>query len=492
MNNQNTHMITEKTNQIKKEIKEKFIECSSVSTSHGYPNIFRTKYLPIKILWLFCLSIAIGMCLFLLIRGIKAYLEYGVVTSIEMVEERPALFPTISICDLNKFTSKESDDLIKDVYFKEYGINLTEDNYYQKDISDLFYDSVYYKAAAKATNPSFGDLNRKKLGFKLDKVFNECSFNNQQCDSTDFSYFWDYTYGNCYKFNSGFNSSGNSVPLKYSYKPGYDQGFNLVLLFNEKENLFSHFYNYGVTIFIHNNTHYPIVTDGIEILSGTNVNIGIKKTLTHKYPEPYSDCKDLSSYNSYFYKFLTQSNKSYRQSDCFELLVQRNNINNCSCYDLYYPQIYNYSTPCMNSSQFECADNSYYDFWENFKDSYSSECPLECDFIDFDYTYSSSDFDIESFFLENYYEKPDESVDLKSIKKRIVSFYVYYSQLRYTEIKETPSMSLIDLLANIGGTIGLFIGISVLSFVEIVEFLMEIIIIYFEKRKEARKLKIQN
>jgi hypothetical protein len=55
-----------------------------------------------------------------------------------------------------------------------------------------------------------------------------------------------------------------------------------------------------------------------------------------------------------------------------------------------------------------------------------------------------------------------------------------------------PSINIVDLLANIGGTIGLFVGISVLSFVEIIEAIMEIIIIYFEKRREARKYTIQN
>ena len=493
MNSQD-YMITEKKNQIKKEIKEKFVELSSFSTSHGYPNIFRTKYLSIKILWLFCLSIAIGLCLFLLIRGIKAYLEYGVVTSIEMVEERPALFPTISICDLNKFETNDSADLIKDVYFKEYGINLTEKIKNYQDVV-LFYEDVYKLASAKAANPSFGDSNRKKLGFNLADILGWCLFNNdyQICDADKFEWSYDYTYGNCYKFNSGFNSTGKSVPLKYTTKPGYTNGLSLFLLIDETDNEYSRFniqkYQ-GVVLFIHNNTHNPIISNGIQVYAGTNVNIGIKKTLTHKYPEPYSDCKDLSSFSSYFYDILTQSNKSYRQRDCFDLLLQRNIINNCSCYDLRYSQLYN-ATPCLNSSQLDCAEDIYLNFWNMKTYSYSSECPLECDFVDFDFTYSASDYDAYGLYTLLNGVKPTND-ELNSFKNKVVSINVYFSELRYTEITETPSTSLIDLLANIGGTIGLFIGISVLSFVEIVEFLMEIIIIYYEKRKEARKLKIQN
>jgi acid-sensing ion channel 5 len=482
MNQKNIEIIFEKKNQKNVELKKKFIEWSSVSTSHGYPNIFRTKHTSVKILWAICLVVSISLCLFLLIRGIKAFLEFDVVTSIKTVEERPALFPSITICDIKKFKSDASADLFKDIYLTKYGINLTEDNFYSKNVSSL-YNNVIDLATAIATNPGYGDTNRKKLGFKLDEILGGCSFNNKECNITDFKYFWDYNYGNCYTFNIGFNSSGDAVPLKYSYKPGYFDGLSIELFFEEKEYMFSNVFNQGATLFIHNNTHKPIFSNGIEILTGNSVNIGIKKTLTHKYPDPYSDCKDLSSVNSYFYDILTQSNKSYRQSDCFELLLQRNVIKNCSCYDLQFPQLYN-ATPCLNLTQIGCASDQYFSFWDENSNTFTSECPLECESVDFDFTYSISDLDIERFYINRFYQKPNEDVDLASLKKRVVDIYVYFTQLKYTEITEMPTTTVIDLLASVGGTIGLFVGISVLSFVEIIEFIMESIFIYLEKRKD--------
>ena len=482
MNKTKVEIIFEKKNQKKTELKKKFVEWSSASTSHGYPNIFRTKHTSIKILWAICLVVSISLCLFLLIRGIKAFLEFDVVTSIKTVEERPALFPSITICEINKFKSEDSADLIKEIYFTEYGINLTKDNFYDENVLNLYYN-VYELATVIATNPDFGDANRKKLGFDLNDILFECWFNSNQCNINDFKYFWDYNYGNCYTFNFGFNSSGDAVPLKYSYKPGYFEGLSMELVFEDKEYMFSNVFNQGATLFIHNNTHKPIFSNGIEILTGNSVNIGIKKTLTHKYPDPYSECKDLSSVNSYFYDILTQSNKSYRQSDCFELLLQRNVIKNCSCYDLQFPQLYN-ATPCLNLTQIACASDEYFYFWDENSNTFSSECPLECDSVDFDFTYSISDLDIERFYINRYFEKPNEDVDLASLKKRVVDIYVYFTQLKYTEITEVPTTTIIDLLANVGGTIGLFVGISVLSFVEIIEFIMESIFIYLEKRKD--------
>jgi hypothetical protein len=44
-------------------------------------------------------------------------------------------------------------------------------------------------------------------------------------------------------------------------------------------------------------------------------------------------------------------------------------------------------------------------------------------------------------------------------------------------------MNIFDLIASIGGNLGLFIGISFLSFAEIIEILGEIIIILLEKKQ---------
>jgi len=42
-------------------------------------------------------------------------------------------------------------------------------------------------------------------------------------------------------------------------------------------------------------------------------------------------------------------------------------------------------------------------------------------------------------------------------------------------------MQFIDLISNIGGSLGLFVGISFISFLELFEILVEIIFIYSEK-----------
>jgi hypothetical protein len=59
---------------------------------------------------------------------------------------------------------------------------------------------------------------------------------------------------------------------------------------------------------------------------------------------------------------------------------------------------------------------------------------------------------------------------------------VFYDRLSYTEITEKPSVPFVDLVSNVGGTFGLFIGISLLSFLEVVELIYEMLSIFSNKK----------
>ena len=60
-----------------------------------------------------------------------------------------------------------------------------------------------------------------------------------------------------------------------------------------------------------------------------------------------------------------------------------------------------------------------------------------------------------------------------------VKLLVYYERPEYTVIDQIAQMTVFDLISNIGGNLGLFIGISFLSFAELIELLVEIILIIY-------------
>jgi hypothetical protein len=64
----------------------------------------------------------------------------------------------------------------------------------------------------------------------------------------------------------------------------------------------------------------------------------------------------------------------------------------------------------------------------------------------------------------------------------------YYQNLQYSLLKEIPKTKTFDLASNIGGTLGLFIGVSFISFVEIIETFLEFLILIFKKHKVSDKV----
>ena len=52
-----------------------------------------------------------------------------------------------------------------------------------------------------------------------------------------------------------------------------------------------------------------------------------------------------------------------------------------------------------------------------------------------------------------------------------------------------PAMTIITLVSNIGGVLGLFLGISFLSFVEVFELGFDIFLIVYKKLKFREKIK---
>jgi hypothetical protein len=68
----------------------------------------------------------------------------------------------------------------------------------------------------------------------------------------------------------------------------------------------------------------------------------------------------------------------------------------------------------------------------------------------------------------------------KNFTKTFFSINVYFSDLKYTLITQQPKYEIFDLISNVGGILGLFLGISFISFLEIFEVFAEFIYVYFK------------
>ena len=72
---------------------------------------------------------------------------------------------------------------------------------------------------------------------------------------------------------------------------------------------------------------------------------------------------------------------------------------------------------------------------------------------------------VYDYLINEQYSNLPNIKHIKSVlHNKILELNVYYDDLSYTLIEEDKKMDLIDVMANVGGTLGLFLGVSFLSF----------------------------
>ena len=88
----------------------KSLESSSI---HAVPNIIRNDNLIIKFIWFLCFIISTSVCVWFIIIGLNDFFKFDVTTKIDVVYKSEIIFPVISICNLNQFTTSYSKNILK-------------------------------------------------------------------------------------------------------------------------------------------------------------------------------------------------------------------------------------------------------------------------------------------------------------------------------------------------------------------------------------------
>ena len=356
-------------------IKKKLNEMPAIGQNSGYQKMLSNPKRPIKVLWGICFVISICLFSYMIFTSIKNYLKFDVVTKIRMNDEIPTPYPTISICNIDPFVTENASKFIVDVYRNKLGLNVTKENWHSKEIYDIVRNSKQMMLS-NAFNPKLEDEMRKSFGFMLKDILHKCTYNLNTCSDEDFTWFFSFDHGNCFRFNSGLNNNKVAIPIRNSTKPGDYYGLKLYFVLGSSNNYFGIAESEGLKIFVHNNSFEPLSFEGIEVKSATMTNIGIKRTFTYKSPAPYSDCIDVTKSKSVLYKHFADSKKVYRQVDCLDLCLQRYIIDGCSCYYLKFPKLFD-REPCLNNTDVDCAKEHYAKFIEkNIKEVCSADCPL--------------------------------------------------------------------------------------------------------------------
>ncbi len=251
-------------------------------------------------------------------------------------------------------------------------------------------------------------------------------------------------------------------------------------------------YKTGLYVVVHNQSTVPFtLRSGIYIPAGYETYVGVNRVITNKMGKPYSECLEgLTSDNTYAKKLFGYFNDLnvtyYDQQFCFTLCYQDKLINECGCCDINTPIIKN-SKYCASDTEMKCMKN----FDANFSKSdmnviCESACAEQCDSVEYKLDVSQATFPTLTYLkvLQTDYNNGDifpqnvPDSELKEFgRENFLKIIVNYDNLYYTLIEESPSMTSEGLFANVGGNLGLFIGLSILSLIEIFELFVTFVVV---------------
>ena len=479
----------------KHKIKKILIDIVLSSTSHGLPNIFKSNRLLLKIMWTFFLLVSLSYCSFSIIKSINSYYSWEYVTNIDIIQEVPTEFPAISICNLNIYVTDYAKSLLNQILLQVANISR------RNTINESYLNSLRTKYLFHfiSMSDNFTDENRRNFSLPLKDFLIDCNFGISKCSADEFDWYYSMHHGNCYTFNNGRNFKGQIQPIRNSSQAGSFNGLRLELFLGNQTDVPHLISNSGVRVFVNNKSFTPRIMEGIDISNGELSNIIISRTFINKLANLYSDChsnlNDLNAFKSEIYKAIIISNKTYTQNHCFDFCFQREMVKVCGCYIPFTNKLNSYNK-CDNITEVQCGlrlSESFYK--QDINKICSPFCPLECNDVTYSLSVSHSNFPnpqyaeflkkqpiIQSKFQNSKFSHNDSlKIDNYELKNSIVAITLYYDDLKYTVISQHSKMSFEDLLANIGGQLGLFIGISFLSFVEIFDALVQVIFLVCEQ-----------
>ena len=165
-----------------------------VSTFHALPKLVSpANSTGIKLMWTILAIASISLFIFMSARQLSDFLTFDVTTKINIINEAPIAFPTVTVCNINPFTSSLTDQVIDKLIDEFFNGS--------RELNDQESDELMDKFVLYTANPSFGDENRRALGRSLEETVVRCSFNYRECGVSNFSGVYMRDLGYCWQFN---------------------------------------------------------------------------------------------------------------------------------------------------------------------------------------------------------------------------------------------------------------------------------------------------
>lgn len=361
-------------------------------------------------------------------------------------------------------------------------------------------------------------------GIKLEDFIISCRFSGEECNVTkSFIKYFDPEYFNCFTFNPRAMQTGNTS----NRLNGAEYGLTVILFmgsagtFTTGESEVEYIIpgmeesnpamarGRGARIFVHPPNTLPTPASfGYDAPPGFSITLGVKARENVRIGEPHGNCTPSNPNANYKYSLETC------QSNCLQQTI----VNTCGCYDnkisipegkLRVPYCFHLpnmpmecmftgeplSDDCMKimtswSERMKCRKEVYENITKHGDDiSDGCMCNPPCNDIEYDASYSMSTvpdnehlfMSLLTGFLDNMPNAKKELLKKKhgeNFNEELTGFItrvnIHIADSNVIKTTEAPDYEAIRLISDIGGQLGLWIGISVMTLFEVLQLIVDI------------------
>uniref|UniRef100_A0A8C4JFF5 Acid sensing ion channel subunit 1 n=1 Tax=Dromaius novaehollandiae TaxID=8790 RepID=A0A8C4JFF5_DRONO len=431
---------------------------ASSSTLHGLAHIFSYERLPVKRgVWALCFLGSLALLALVCTNRIQYYFLYPHVTKLDEVAATRLTFPAVTFCNLNEF--RFSRVTKNDLYHAGELLALLNNRYEIPDTQtadERQLEILQDKANFRNFKPKpFNMLEfYDRAGHDIREMLLSCFFRGEQCSPEDFKVVFT-RYGKCYTFNSG----QDGKPRLITMKGGTGNGLEIMLDIQQDEYLpvwgetDETSFEAGIKVQIHSQDEPPLIDQlGFGVAPGFQTFVSCQEQRLIYLPPPWGDCKAAAG-DSEFYD-------TYSITACRIDCETRYLVENCNCRMVHMP-----------------------DFLVE-KDSEYCICEMPCNVTRYGKELSMVKIPSKASakYLAKKYNKSEQYIG-----ENILVLDIFFEALNYETIEQKKAYEVAGLLGDIGGQMGLFIGASILTILELFDYAYEVIKHRLCRRGKCRK-----
>ena len=416
-----------------------FAETTSI---HGFLQIVSSKNVFQRLFWI-TLVICCNIYLILNInKFIGSYELRAVSNKVSLKKDTTPVFPVVVLCNVNIIRNNKAVDILKEIE--------ESDRIKGKNSSAKINFSTITELHMRIENRIF------EYGTMFHNFFVSCTlYNEKDCRmESQWKKFWHFRYGTCFVFNELPEDNGSQRQLVRVPTVGILGSLEVVL--NISQNLYYHplVHDAGAKLFIGaQETFYDLETRGYNLAPGFSHALSMRRKEIYRV-DPFQNDTCISDYTSRFpiqgHPNVKKYNVEMCTYSCSATVVKE--ICNCTSSDSQY--LYPNTSICDDSSS-ACLENIQDMYLQN---KCTQKCQPPCQEIIYLADLTSLKF--PNLVSKNKYGKSD-------ISKNLMKISMFFNSINVEVWEEKVLYEWENLLADIGGQLGLLSGISVISCFEV-------------------------